>query len=85
MVLSGIVGGAGLGTAMITFIWSITHTTAAITLFCLSAMPFITALLGFLFLKREFQQMFGYAISNSNYLVFLLWQLVILKKVHYLV
>ena len=32
--ISGIVGGAGLATAMITFIWSITHTTAAITLLC---------------------------------------------------
>ena len=30
--ISGIVGGIGLGTAMITFIWSITNTTAAITL-----------------------------------------------------
>tara|TARA_Y100000591_G_scaffold145406_1_gene124879 strand:- start:336 stop:1241 length:906 start_codon:yes stop_codon:yes gene_type:complete len=51
--LSGFVGGIGLGTAMITFIWSITHTTAAITLLCLSAMPFMTALLGFLFLKEK--------------------------------
>ena len=51
--LSGIIGGVGLGTAMITFIWSITHTTAAVTLLCLAAMPFITALLGFLFLKEE--------------------------------
>ena len=52
MGLSGIVGGSGLGIAMITFIWSITHTTAAVTLLCLSAMPFITALLGFLFLRE---------------------------------
>ena len=51
--LAGIVGGIGLGTAMITFIWSITNTTAAVTLLCLAAMPFITALLGFLFLKEE--------------------------------
>ena len=51
--LSGIIGGIGLGTAMITFIWSITSTTAAVTLLCLAAMPFITALLGFLFLKEE--------------------------------
>ena len=51
--ISGIVGGIGLGTAMITFIWSITNTTAAITLLCLAAMPFITALLGFLFLKEK--------------------------------
>ena len=51
--VAGITGGLGLGTAMITFIWSITNTTAAITLLCLAAMPFITALLGFLFLKEE--------------------------------
>ncbi len=50
--VSGIVGGIGLATAMIAFIWSITNTTAAITLLCLAAMPFITALLGFLFLKE---------------------------------
>tara|TARA_Y100000590_G_scaffold455405_1_gene603995 strand:- start:360 stop:1265 length:906 start_codon:yes stop_codon:yes gene_type:complete len=51
--LAGLIGGIGLGIAMITFIWSITHTTAAVTLLCLAAMPFITALLGFLFLKEE--------------------------------
>jgi len=51
--ISGIIGGAGLATAMITFIWSISNTTAAITLLCLAAMPFITALLGFLFLKER--------------------------------
>ena len=51
--LSGLTGGLGLGLAMITFIWSITNTSAAITLLCLAAMPFITALLGFLFLKEQ--------------------------------
>ena len=51
--MSGIIGGIGLGTAMMTFIWSITNTSAAITLLCLAAMPFITALLGFLFLKEK--------------------------------
>ncbi len=49
---SGVIGGIGLGIAMITFIWSITNTSAAITLLCLAAMPFITALLGFLFLRE---------------------------------
>tara|TARA_Y100001970_G_scaffold187060_1_gene227575 strand:+ start:2910 stop:3815 length:906 start_codon:yes stop_codon:yes gene_type:complete len=51
--LSGLIGGSGLALAMITFIWSITSTTAAITLLCLAAMPFFTALLGFLFLKER--------------------------------
>ncbi len=50
---SGLVGGIGLGTAMITFIWSISNTSAAVTLLCLAAMPFMTALLGFLFLREK--------------------------------
>ena len=49
----GIMGGAGLAMAMITFIWSISNTTAAVTLLCLAAMPFITAMLGFMFLRER--------------------------------
>ena len=51
--ISGLIGGTGLGIAMITFIYSITNTSAAITLLCLAAMPFFTALLGFLFLREK--------------------------------
>ena len=51
--LSGIIGGSGLGIAMITFIYSITNTSAAVTLLCLAAMPFFTALLAFLFLREK--------------------------------
>ena len=51
--VSGLIGGCGLGVAMVTFIYSITNTSAAITLLCLAAMPFFTALLGFLFLKEK--------------------------------
>ena len=50
---SGIIGGVGLGIAMISFIYSITNTSAAITLLCLAAMPFFTALLAFLFLREQ--------------------------------
>ena len=50
---SGVVGGSGLGIAMISFIYSITNTSAAVTLLCLAAMPFFTALLAFLFLKEK--------------------------------
>ena len=50
---SGIIGGTGLGIAMISFIYSITNTSAAITLLCLAAMPFFTALLAFIFLKEQ--------------------------------
>ena len=53
MGYSGIIGGSGLGIAMISFIYSITNTSAAITLLCLAAMPFFTALLAFLFLKER--------------------------------
>jgi len=51
--VSGLMGGCGLGIAMVTFIYSITNTSAAVTLLCLAAMPFFTALLGFLFLKEK--------------------------------
>ena len=50
---SGIIGGCGLGVAMISFIYSITNTSAAITLLCLAAMPFFTAILAYLFLKEK--------------------------------
>ena len=50
---SGIIGGCGLGIAMITFIYSITNTSAAVTLLCLAAMPFFTAILAYLFLKER--------------------------------
>ena len=50
---SGLIGGCGLGVAMMSFIYSITNTSAAITLLCLAAMPFFTALLAFLFLRER--------------------------------
>ena len=50
---SGIIGGTSLGIAMMCFIWSITHTTAAVTLLMLAAMPFMTAILGYIFLKEK--------------------------------
>ena len=50
---SGIIGGSGLGIAMISFIYSITNTSAAVTLLCLAAMPFFTAIIAYLFLKEK--------------------------------
>ena len=50
---SGIIGGCGLGIAMISFIYSITNTSAAVTLLCLAAMPFFTAILAYLFLREK--------------------------------
>ena len=48
--LSGILGGLFLATAFTGFIYSITITTAAVTLFMLAAMPFIAAIFGYFFL-----------------------------------
>ena len=45
--ISGILGGLFLSTAFIGFIFSITMTTAAVTLFMLAAMPFIAAIVGY--------------------------------------
>ena len=45
--ISGVLGGLFLSTAFIGFIFSITMTTAAVTLFMLAAMPFIAAIVGF--------------------------------------
>ncbi len=51
--LSVVIGGLGFATAFMGFIWSITHTSAAVTLLMLAAMPFITAILGYIFLKEK--------------------------------
>jgi len=51
--LSIVIGGMGFATAFIGFIWSITHTSAAVTLLMLAAMPFMTAILGYIFLKEK--------------------------------
>ena len=51
--LSGVIGGVSLGSAMMCLIWSITHTSAAVTLLMLAAMPFITAILGYFILKEK--------------------------------
>ena len=48
--ISGILGGIFLATAFTGFIYSITITTAAVTLFMLAAMPFIAAIFGYFFL-----------------------------------
>ena len=64
--LSGLIGALGLALAMISFIWSITNTSAAVTLFCLAAMPFITALLGFLFLNEKISLSVWFSIIAAS-------------------
>jgi len=51
--LSGCLGGFGIALAAIGFIWSLTSTTAANTLLMLAVMPFITAILAYIFLKEK--------------------------------
>jgi drug/metabolite transporter (DMT)-like permease len=48
--ISGVLGGLFLATAFTGFIFSITMTTAAVTLFMLAAMPFIAAIFGYIIL-----------------------------------
>ena len=51
--LSGLLGACGLVAAFSGFIWSITLTTAANTLFMLAATPFIAAFLGVMLLQEK--------------------------------
>jgi len=51
--LSGFVGGISLGIANISFILSITSTTAAITMMMLATQPFVAAILAYVFLKEK--------------------------------
>jgi len=51
--VSGLLGACGLAAAFGGFIWSITLTTAANTLFMLAATPFIAAFLGIVFLQEK--------------------------------
>lgn len=51
--ISGIVGALGLVGAFICFIWSITLTTAANTLFLFATIPFIAAFMGIVILKEK--------------------------------
>jgi RarD protein len=51
--LSGLLGACGLVAAFSGFIWSITLTTAANTLFMFAAAPFIAAFLGIVFLQEK--------------------------------
>ncbi|MDC3088019.1 DMT family transporter [Candidatus Pelagibacter sp.] len=69
---SGVIGGCGLGVAMVSFIYSITNTSAAITLLCLAAMPFFYCNISLYVLKgKNFFKCMGvyfYSYSwNNNY------------------
>ncbi len=51
--LSGLIGGISLGVANISFILSITTTTAAVTMMMLATQPFVAAILAYIFLKEK--------------------------------
>ena len=51
--ISGVIGAVGLVCAFVGFIWSITLTTAANTLFLFATTPFIAAFMGILILKER--------------------------------
>ncbi len=55
--LSGLIGACGLVAAFSGFIWSITLTTAANTLFMLAVTPFIAAILGIILLQEKIRSM----------------------------
>jgi len=51
--LSGIIGGISLGIANLTFILSLTSTSAAVTLLMLGALPFLAAIIAYIFLNEK--------------------------------
>ena len=55
--LTGVVGGFCLGIAMTGFIFSITMTTAAVTLFMLATMPFIAAIVAYFVLGENLRKL----------------------------
>ena len=55
--LPGLIGGFCLGIAMTGFIFSITKTTAAVTLFMLATMPFIAAIIAYFFLGENLRRL----------------------------
>ncbi len=54
---SGLLGACGLVAAFIGFIWSITLTTVANSLFMLASAPFVAAFLGIVFLNEKVRQL----------------------------
>ena len=66
----GLIGGTCLGIANITFVFSITTTTAAVTLMMLGAMPFIAALLAYILKRKNFKKYaysYDYSCCRNNF------------------
>ena len=60
---SGVVGACGLVVAFTGFIWSITLTTAANTLFVFATIPFLAAFMGILILKEKIRPLTWVAMA----------------------
>ncbi len=60
---SGVIGAVGLVGAFICFIWSITLTTAANTLFLFASIPFLAAFMGIVILKETLRPLTWVAMS----------------------
>ncbi len=60
--LSGIIGGISLGIANLTFILSLTSTSAAVTLLMLGALPFLAAIIAYIFLNEKISKTTSIAI-----------------------
>ena len=69
--IAGVIAGIILGFTNVTYIIAITNTTVANTLFTVSLIPFITALLAFLFLKEKIRRItfFAMVIAFSGILI----------------
>jgi DME family drug/metabolite transporter len=61
--VSGVIGACGLVGAFIGFIWSITLTTAANTLFVFATIPFLAAFMGILILKEKIRSLTWVAMT----------------------
>ena len=64
--LSGLIGGVSLGIANISFILSITTTTAAVTMMMLATQPFVAAILAYIFLKEKISKTTFIAITVAE-------------------
>lgn len=61
--VSGVIGACGLVVAFFGFIWSITLTTAANTLFVFATIPFLAAFMGILILKEKIRPLTWIAMT----------------------
>ena len=66
--LSGVIGGVSLGIANISFILSITTTTAAVTMMMLATQPFVAAILAYVFLREKISRQYKLTIYKNFHL-----------------